>query len=176
MKQKKFIVTKINEYSLVDNILDRINKSGTQALNPDEKKYLQQYNLSKIDRGLENWLLSDDEETFDDYGNKLLYDEFKEDEDIFYNYDKLKRIITKHLNKHPFTNNADWGGAYVWNIKSNSDFIGIFIYLGDDELVLLERNLDEQERYSDRVIAEINNPRELYKIFLNIKKGKYQEL
>ena len=180
MKLKKFITLTIDKYlneqillmendENVDTILDKINKHGLQSLTGDERDYLDQYNNKNIDSGLENWLFSDDDETFDSYGNKLMYDEFAEDEDIFYNQNKLKRVITKSLNKAPFTNNADWGGGYVWNIDSNNKYTGTFLYYGDDELVVIKRNLVD-DGYNDKLIKKITNSKELYDFFRNLKK------
>lgn len=180
MSLRKFIATNIPEYldnqkmlnenvNNINTILDKINKHGQRNLTYDERTYLKQYNDNDIDPGLEKWLFSNDEDTFDINGNKLLYDTFEEDEDILYNQDKLKRVITKHLNKKPFTNNADWAGGYVWNIESDSDFTGTFLYLGDDELVLLKRTLDGDE-YKDEEIKDITTTNELYKVIASIIK------
>jgi hypothetical protein len=155
--------------SLVDSILDKINKYGFENLTFDEKKYLNQYSKGYIDLDLKNWIESDKENTFDIDGNKLLYDEFDWDEDIFRNSNKLKRIISKSLGKKPFTNDPDWGGAYVWNIESDNNFEGTFFYLGDDELLILKRNTIN-DQYEDEVIYEITNPKNLYKALSKIKK------
>lgn len=169
----KFIKTTIREFlneniNNIDKILDKMNKHGQRNLTFDERTYLKQYSDKNIDVNLEKWLFSDDENTFDLDGNKLLFDEFDDDEDIFYNYNKLKRVISKHLNKEPFTNNADWGGSYVWNINNNK-ITGIFLYLGDDELSVIERSIIDDE-YNDEVIETITNSRELYRFLLSIKK------
>jgi hypothetical protein len=180
MELKKFITTTIREYlneqqilneniNNVDQILDKINKHGQRNVSQDERTYLKQYNNNNINSDLEKWLFSDDENTFDSNGNKLLFDEFTDDEDILYNPKKLKRIITKHLNKKPFTNNADWGGGYIWNIKTDDNFVGTFLYLGDDELVVIKRTLIGDE-YDDKEIKNITNSRELYSFLLSLKK------
>jgi hypothetical protein len=95
-------------------------------------------------------------------------DEFNKDEDIFDNRGKLIRVITKHLKKKPFTNNADWGGGYVWNIIGNDNYTGTFLYLGDNELTILKRT-EVGEEYQDKQIKSISNSKELYK-FLKDKK------
>ena len=183
MELRKFIATTIREelneqrrilkesINNVNQILDKISKHGQRSLTQDERIYLNQYNNKNINKDLEKWIFSDDENTFDSNGDKLLFDEFTDDEDIFYNYEKFKRIITKHLNKKPFTNNADWGGGYVWNIESVNNFVGTFLYLGDNELVVLKRTLIDEE-YNDEVIKNITNSRELYSFFLFLKKIK----
>jgi hypothetical protein len=156
--------------NLVDKILDKINKVGLPNLSLDERIYLNQYNENGIDSSLESWLNSEEDHTYDNDEKKLLYDEFEDDEDIFYNYEKLNRVITKVLNKKPFTNNADWGGASVWNVKSNDNFIGLFIYLGDDDdLVLLKRNINDDEEYEDEALNTITTNKELNSVFLKIK-------
>lgn len=152
----------------IDIILDKINQYGKFSLTLDERRYLKQHNENDINPKLEEWLFSDDESTFDDYGNKLLFDEFEEDENIFNNSDKLKRIISKHLKKKPFSNNADWGGGYVWNIKSNNNFVGTFIYFGDDELVVLKRELDDDDEYNDEIIQQINDTKGLYSFLMKV--------
>lgn len=173
MKPKN-IATTIHDYlkgqkiikenlQLIDTILDKINRVGKVNLSFDERTYLKQYNDGKVDPELEKWLLSQDENTFDDNGNKLLFDEFETDEDLFYNLEKLKRVLTKHLNKNPFTNNADWGGGYVWAVKGDDNFTGTFFYLNDegDELTLLKRE-SVDDTYQDEVFKHITNPTELY--------------
>lgn len=155
--------------NLVNKILDKINRLGLSNLSLDERIYLKQYNENEIDSNLESWLNSKEDHTYDNDEKKLLYDEFEDDEDIFYNYEKLNRVITKVLNKKPYTNNADWGGASVWNVKTNDNFTGVFIYLGDDDLVLLKRNINEDEEYEDEVINTVTNTNELNSMFLKIK-------
>lgn len=153
--------------NLVNKILDKINRVGLSNLSFDERTYLNQFNENSIHPNLENWLNSNKDYTFDDNENKLLYDEFEEDEDIFYNHDKLKRVISKVLNKKPFTNNADWGGADVWGITTNDNFTGLFIYFGEDnDLVLLKRSFNEEEDYENEIIETITNSKELNNVFL----------
>jgi hypothetical protein len=168
---KRIIRENLNEQtnSVVDRILDKINTHGKESLSYDELTFLKQHSSGNIDKNLEVWLLDDSDETFDSEGVKLLYDEFEENEDIFYNKNKLKRIISKHLNKKPFTNNADWGGGLVWNIKSNDNYVGLFLYLGDDDLVLMKRTLNDDE-YNDEIIKNIFNSTELYNSLSQIKK------
>lgn len=173
VKLRNFIATTIRQYlneniNNVNQILDKIRKYGQQDLTQDERVYLNQYN-NNIDKDLEEWLFSDDENTFDLDGNKLLFDEFTDDEDILYNRKKIIRVITKHLKKNPFRNNADWGGGYVWNLKTNNNFVGTFLYLGDDELVIIKRQMNDDE-YEDEEIKNITNSRELYNFFLSLKK------
>jgi hypothetical protein len=174
MKLRKIISTAIKDFinenrENVDQLLDKINKAGKQSLTYDERTYLKQFGEDNIDPGLEEWLFSDDDNTFDFDGNKLLFDEFDEDEDIFSNDYKLKRIISKHLDKDPFTNNADWGGGYVWRLKSNDDFVGTFLYLGDNELVVIKRTLDG-DRYDDEEIKYIDDSRGLYDFIRTLYK------
>lgn len=105
---------------------------------------------------------------------KLLFDEFEENEDIFYSQIKLKRVITKVLNKQSFTNNADWGAADVWALKSNDNFTGLFIYfVEDNDLVLLKRSLNEDEDYENEELQIITNNKELNNVFLKYKKEKF---
>lgn len=156
--------------SLIDKVLDRVNKVGISNLSFDEKRYLKQYNSNKIEQELESWLITMDDLTFNEDENKLLFDEFENDEDIFYNYNKLKRVISKVLNKKSFSNNADWGGADVWGVNTDDDITGLFIYLGDDnDLVFLKRSLNQDEDYEDEVLKTITNNKDLNNIFLKIK-------
>jgi len=166
MELRKIISTAIKDFinenrDNVDQLLDKINKDGKQSLTYDERTYLDQFSDNNIDPGLEEWIFGDDDRTYDVDGNKLFYDEYNDDEDIFSNYEKLKRVISKHLDKDPFTNNADWGGGYVWRLKGKDNFVGTFLYLGDDELVVIKRTLDG-DRYDDEVIKYIDDSRELY--------------
>lgn len=180
MKLEKFIKTTVLKYlkeqlslneneNFVDIILDKIGKEGKQSLSYDERVYLKQYTNKKVNPNLEEWLFSEDDDTFDINGKKLLFDQYSDNEDIFYNQDKLKRVISKHLNKSPFTNNADWGGGYVWNVNSNDNFIGTFLYLDDDELIVLNRTLDDDE-YDDDTIKYITNTKELYNYLASLNK------
>ena len=176
MKLRKLIETTIKDFvneneENVNKILDKVNQDGRESLTPDEKTYLEQYSDGDINPDLEEWLFSDDDNTFDLNGNKLLFDEFDEDDDIFYNTSKLKRIISNHLDKKPFSNNADWGGGYVWNLKKDDDFTGTFLYLGDDELVVIKRRLVDDEYY-DQELKSITNSRELYKFLLSLLRNK----
>ncbi len=176
MKLRKIIETTIKDFlneneDNVNKILDKVYTDGRQSLTTDEKTYLEQYSDNNINPDLEEWLFSDDDDTFDLDDNKLLFDEFDEDEDIFSNEYKLKRVISKHLHKDSFTNNADWGGGYVWNLKNNDDFIGTFLYLGDDELVVIKRTL-VGDKYNDEELKYITNSRELYNFFLSLHKNK----
>jgi len=166
LSKQKILIENINN---IDQLLDKINKHGQKSLTQDEKLYLNQYNNNNIDKDLEKWIFSDGRNTFDSRGNKLLFDEFEDDEDILYNYEKLKRVISKHLNKKPFTNNADWGSAYVWNTQTNNNFVGTFLYLGDDELVVIKRTLVDDE-YDDVELKNITNSKELYTFLLTLKK------
>lgn len=176
MKLRKLIETTIKDFvneneENVNKILDKVNQNGRESLTPDEKTYLKQYSDGDINPDLEEWLFSDDDNTFGVNGNKLLFDEFDEDEDIFQNTSKLKRVISNHLDKKPFTNNADWGGGYVWNLKKDDDFTGTFLYLGDDELVVIKRRLVDDEYY-DQELKSITNSRELYKFLLSLLRSK----
>jgi hypothetical protein len=176
MKLRKLIETTIKDFvneneENVNKILDKVNQDGRESLTPDEKTYLEQYSDNDIDSDLEEWLFSDDDNTFDSNGNKLSFDEFEDGDDIFYNTSKLKRVISNHLDKNPFSNNADWGGGYVWNLKKDDDFTGTFLYLGDDELVVLKRRLVGDE-YNDEELKYITNSRELYKFLLSFIRNK----
>jgi len=176
MKLRKLIEATIKDFvneneENVNKILDKVSQNGKESLTPDEKTYLEQYSDGDINPDLEEWLFSDDDNTFDVNGNKLLFDEFEEDEDIFQNTSKLKRVISNHLDKKPFTNNADWGGGYVWNLKKDDDFTGTFLYLGDDELVVIKRRLVGDE-YNDEELKYITNSRELYKFLLSLLRNK----
>ena len=176
MKLRKLIETTIKDFvneneENVNKILDKVNQDGKESLTPDENTYLEQYSDNDIDSDLEEWLFSDDDNTFDSDGNKLSFDEFEDGDDIFYNTSKLKRVIIKHLDKNPFSNNADWGGGYVWNLKKDDDFTGTFLYLGDDELVVIKRRLVDDEYY-DQELKSITNSRELYNFLLSFIRNK----
>jgi hypothetical protein len=153
--------------SLTNKILDKINKVGLINLSYDERIYLKQLDRNAINPELENWLNSDEWYTYDNNGNKLLFDEFEENEDIFNNYVKLKRVISKILNKKPFTNNADWGGADVWGLRTNDNFTGLFIYLGeDDNLLLLKININKDEDYENDIKEIITDNNELNQLLI----------
>jgi hypothetical protein len=155
--------------SLVDSILDKINRDGISSLTSDEKNYLKQLKNDEVDKGLEKWLLDDSDNTFDDEGNKLQYDEFDDDEYLFNNKGKLKRIITNFLGE-PFTNNSDWGGYFVWAIGDN-ELEGLFLIINnDDETVeLIDRKVIDD--YDDDILMSAINGRQFYKIIMKIKNA-----
>ena len=155
---QQFIKEGKGSNKLLNIILDKIGKFGVSNLSYDERIYLNQYENDMVDHNLEKWLLSNDDLTFSMSGHKLLYNEFEDNEDLFHNYDKLKRVIVYILGKKPFTNNSDWGGSYVWSLDSNGDYIGRFLVLGDDDLVILDRELDD-DQYKDEVVTNIRNVR-----------------
>lgn len=159
-------------YDYINVILDKINKYGYHSLSRDEKTYLKQHSEDKVDTDLEKWLFNDDPLTFDKDENKTSYYEFDDDEDIFENEKKLIRIISKILKKEPYSNNADWGGGYAWNINDDNKFEGQFIYLGDDSLELIERYLDEDGNYETEILEYINDAEDLNKLLYRIIKNK----
>ena len=163
-----------NKYTnYVDEIVDRINKNGRSSLTPEEKTFLAQYNSDSSDEKLYNWLI-DDDRTVDNSGNKLMYDEFDFDENIYQNEDKLIRVINKLTSKKPFTNNADWNNGYVWNIDSTDNMNGYFLYLNDDELVFLKRiTIDDETQ--DEIVYTASNGKELYQMFNKIRNKEYSE-
>jgi len=70
--------------------------------------------------------------------------------------------ISKNVGRKSFTNNADWGGANVWNFKKQGDnYVGKFLVLGDDDIVVLDRSLKNEDEYEDRIISTISNIKEL---------------
>lgn len=77
---------------------------------------------------------------------QLIYDAYQTHE-----YYEFIEIMDKLLGKH-FTNNADWGGAKVWLLKGENNFIGNFLYLGDDELLILKRTV-HNDSYIDKVLV-----------------------
>lgn len=157
--------------SLVDSILDKINRDGISSLTSDEKNYLKQLKNDEVDKGLEKWLLDDSDNTFDDEGNKLQYDEFDDDEYLFNNKGKLKRIITNFLGE-PFTNNSDWSGYLVWAIGDN-ELEGLFLIINnDDETVeLIDRKVIDDDDYDDDILMSAINGRQFYKIIMKIKNA-----
>lgn len=164
--QYNFIINESK--SLEDKIYDKIKKKGQSSLTPDEKKYLKQLTNKEVDYELENWLMDDDEDTFDENGNKLKFDEFDFDEDVLLNPKKTIRVLTKHFGK-PFSNNADWGGGKVWSLQDDN-YEGKFIYFGDDELVYLKRKINDEDEYEDDVLKTINDGRDLYKLIMKLNR------
>ena len=154
--------------SLKDKINDKIKEQ--ESLTADEKEYLRQLKYDEVDPELEFWLKTDDENTFEDENKekKLKFDEFDDDEDVLLNRKKTIRILNKHFGKS-FSNNADWGGAKVWPIDGDS-FVGRFIYYGDDELLYLKREKNDDDEYEDEVLETINNGKDFNKLVLKLKK------
>lgn len=162
---------------LINTILDKIHKDGQSSLSNDERLYFQQYREGNIDKDLENWLLSTDDLSLDYNGKKVLYNEFEDDEDIMYNQGKLIKIISNSLNKKPFSTNADWSGYNVWNLKNNNNFVGTFLVIDvdDDKLLLLKRELDDEDNYIDEVLHEVKDSKELNKILMLAKQNRLDE-
>jgi hypothetical protein len=153
---------------IMDEILDKINRAGIYSLSVDEATILQQNSTGQIDSNLLNWLNSDDEDTFDIDGKKLLYAEFLDDEDIFYNQNKLIRVISNTIGEpNKYNGSADWAGANVWTILGDK-FYGTFIYLNEDDLCLLTRFFNEvDEENVDTVIKSATDPKELYQLLMH---------
>lgn len=162
---------------LINTILDKIHKDGQSSLSNDERLYFQQYREGNIDKDLENWLLSTDDLSLDYNGKKVLYNEFEDDEDIMYNQGKLIKIISNSLNKKPFSTNADWSGYNVWNLKNNNNFVGTFLVIDvdDDKLLLLKRELDDEDNYIDKFVHEVKDSKELNKILMLAKQNRLDE-
>jgi hypothetical protein len=131
---------------------------------------LEQNSNGEIDNELCNWLITDNENTFNfENGKKLLYSDFEEGEDIFYNHKKLIRIISKHFgDPNIYNGSADWGGANVWSIKGDR-FYGTFIYFDDNEVCLLDRTFDEKK--DKNVDLEILKANETYTLSNLIAKA-----
>lgn len=164
----RFINESSNKYeNLINDILDKINRNGIQDVTLDERKFLTQYNTNTVDNDLYDWLI-DNEYTIDLNDNKLKYDEFDLDEDIFYNTKKLIRVISNATKKKPFTNNADWGGGEVWEIDHNKDS-GYYIHLGDDSLIFMCRTIENTGEYHDNILRDIKTTKELYSLFSHIR-------
>ncbi len=159
--------------SVLDKILDKINRTGVYSLSVDEAIVLKQNSTGNIDFNLLDWLITDDEDTFDSDGKKLLYAEFTDDEDIFYNQSKLIRIIVNTLGEpNKYSGTADWGGANVWTILGDK-FYGTFIYLNDDELFVLTRFFNEvDEENVDTIIKRATNSKELYQLLMHAQTLK----
>jgi hypothetical protein len=155
--------------SLEDKIYSKLKKQGKHSLTADEKEYLKQLTNKEVDSQLEKWLNDDDENTFDEDGNKLKFDEFDDDEDVLLNPKKTIRILNKHFGKS-FKNNADWGGAKVWSIDDDN-FVGRFIFYGDDELLYLKREMNDDE-YEDDILETINDGKDFNKLVLKLKKNE----
>jgi hypothetical protein len=168
----KHIHTKLINYlkesnsSLIDTILDKVNKDGLLSLTFDERTYLDQNSNGNIDPELEKWLLSNDPLTLDYDDNKLPFDEFGESEDIFFNPKKLIRYVSKKFGDW-FSNNADWSGGKVWSLGDNH-----YIYYGDDDLVLLKRTLNEDDEYVDQEIIGAKDSKELDRLMLRADEIK----
>jgi hypothetical protein len=70
----------------------------------------------------------------------------------------------------PFTNNADWGGAYVWNLQGGNKFEGTFLFFGDDDIVVLQRSSDDEGDYSDNILMQVNSFEDLQTVITKYKK------
>lgn len=83
--------------------------------------------------------------------------------------DTIRAEVTKKLGR-PFSNNADWGSADVWPL-SGDNFVGYFIYCGDEETLLLKRSLeDDGETYKDEELLTIESLEDLRKAWEMINK------
>jgi hypothetical protein len=101
-------------------------------------------------------------------GSSYQYVSSKMDNDIDLE-DQIIDLI-KHYNLgsgRPGGNNADWGGT-VWSIQDPN----IYLYLGDDELVVVKREIVDEDKYDDTIIASITSDEELEDILKKAKSNK----
>jgi len=93
---------------------------------------------------------------------------------LFDDRDKVVDTISKAMGKNPFSNNADWGSGRVWNLFNNDDFVGTFIYYGDeDEVAIINRTWDEaDDNYEDEELATIKDQESFLKLIDDIKSKR----
>jgi hypothetical protein len=157
---------------LIDKILEKINRHGINNLSIDETIVLKQHSTGNIDTELFDWILSEEEDTYDYCGKKLLFSEFEEGEDIFCNFKKMIRVLSNHFGiKNHYSGSADWGSANVWTINGDK-YYGLFIYYNKDEddLCLLKRTFDESkdENINEEIIKATDSTT-FYRLLMKAK-------
>jgi hypothetical protein len=96
---------------------------------------------------------------------------FKDEEGFFDDLSKIKDELSKNFGSS-FGNNADWGGT-VWSILTDDDINGFFIYLGDDdEIILLYRKFDPIEEEYDNSVIFTATDRKSFDKLIKIAKDK----
>lgn len=95
-------------------------------------------------------------------GSSYQYVSSKMDNDI-----DLEDQITDMTGIRPGGNNADWGGT-VWLIQDPN----IYLYLGDNELEVIKRELVGEDEYDDTILASITSDEELEDILKKAKSNK----
>ena len=95
-------------------------------------------------------------------GSSYQYVSSKRDNDI-----DLEDQIIDLTGIRPGGNNADWGGT-VWLIQDPN----IYLYLGDNELEVIKRELVGEDEYDDTILASITSDEELEDILKKAKSNK----
>jgi hypothetical protein len=151
----------IFENSTMDKILDKIQHMGINSLSNDERDFLSQHSKGAVDADLERHVNSNSEVGFDEFG---------EDEDIFEDINKLKRVISKVFGpEHKYTS-SDFSGRAVWRVSGDLDD-GIFIFISDsDEIELFHRKYNEDTEENEyNVLATSDDTKSLYNLMLKAK-------
>lgn len=117
----------------------------------------------------------------EDFDDDIDFEDDDEYVDFFDNHQKIYAELCKNFGKS-HGNDANWGGS-VWSILTKNNYEGIFIFLGDDDLVLLKREFDEEneenidtdlftvtDEESFRKLIEIAKDKEKVKMLLKINK------
>lgn len=112
--------------------------------------------------------------TFNEFVNENI-DDFNEDiedeEEFFDDHSKIKDELNSIFGKG-YGNDADWAGV-VWPILTKNDYEGIFIYLGDDdEILLLKRTFNKIEEENDDEILFTATNREEFDELIKLAKDK----
>lgn len=161
---------------IIDKILDKINRYGTESLSSDEWSILQSHGSKANIEDLMDWVSDESDDTFDQDGEKLPFFYFNDDEvRPFDNEKRVINIISYNLNAKPIpTNQADWGDSVVWKIKKENDENGgIYLVYDLDEsaVYLIKRISDYYEGvHNDTVMNRASNVKE-YKNLINKAKS-----
>lgn len=160
---------------LLNIILDKINREGEDSLTFDERVFLKQHGEGSVNPELVDWLL-DEDDSYDNFGDKLQYYVFNRDElHPYQNIQRTVNIINYNMGfdgeEH---SDPDWGDSYVWLLKGNESS-GIFLFYDVEtpEIAIVKRTLDDDMGvYNNTDMETSRTVKTFYGLIDNAKKIK----
>lgn len=163
------------EENILNIILDKINKEGEDSLTFDERIFLKQHGEGSVNPELVDWLL-DEDDSYDNFGDKLQYYVFNRDElNPYQNIERTVNIINYNMGfdgeEH---SDSDWGDSYVWLLKGDESS-GIFLVYDVEtpEIAIVKRTVDDDMGvYNNTDMETSRTVKTFYGLIENAKKIK----